>query len=67
MLLEHLEWLQPNDPLHRATVGFESAIKYMMSTDNTHLIDKFWAKTQQLDEIRNESALLVLPELKNLL
>jgi sulfatase maturation enzyme AslB (radical SAM superfamily) len=63
---KHLEWLTPIDHLHRATVGFESAIKYMMSTDNTHLINKFWAHTEKLDEIRNESALSVLPELKAL-
>ena len=49
---EHIEWLKPHDLLRRATVGFESGINYMMSTDNTHLIDKFWAKTNQLDGIR---------------
>jgi hypothetical protein len=26
---QHLEWLRPQDPLQRATVGFESAIKFM--------------------------------------
>ena len=62
----HLEWLQPLDHLHRATVGFESAINYMMSTDNTHLLDTFWVKTHQLDEIRNENILDVIPELKAL-
>jgi hypothetical protein len=61
--LEHIEWLRPQDPLHRATVGFESAINYMMSTDNTALIPKFWAKTQQLDKIRKENILDIIPEL----
>lgn len=62
----HIEWLQPQDHLHRATVGFESAITYMMATDNTHLIPKFWEKTLKLDEIRKENILDIIPELKAL-
>lgn len=60
---KHLDWLRPLDPLNRATVGFESAIKFMMAADNTHLIDTFWAKTNELDAIRNENLLDVIPEL----
>lgn len=63
---QHLEWLRPQDYLRRATVGFESAINFMMATDNTHLIDKFWNKTQQLDSIRNENVLEIIPELAEL-
>jgi len=44
-------------------VGFESAVKFMIATDNTHLIDTFWRKTHELDAIRNESILDVIPEL----
>ena len=61
---QHLEWLRPLDQLNRATVGFESAITFMNSTDNTHLLDTFWRKTHELDSIRREHALDVLPELK---
>lgn len=64
---EHLEWLRPQDPLERATVGFESAVNYIMATDNTHLIPKFWSKTRELDSIRNEDILSVIPELSNLI
>jgi radical SAM protein with 4Fe4S-binding SPASM domain len=60
---EHLEWLRPLDPLHRATVGFESAVKFMMATDNSQLIPKFWEKTFTLDRIRKESILDTIPEL----
>jgi len=60
---EHIEWLRPRDPLQRATVGFESAVNFMMSTDNTHLIDTFWRKTHELDAIRSEQILTVIPEL----
>jgi hypothetical protein len=60
---EHLEWLRPLDPLQRATVGFESAINFMLSTNNTRLLDTFWRKTHELDKIRNENILHVIPEL----
>jgi MoaA/NifB/PqqE/SkfB family radical SAM enzyme len=60
---EHIEWLRGQDPLQRATVGFESAITYMTATDNTHLLDTFWRKTHELDGIRNERMLDIIPEL----
>jgi len=60
---QHLEWLRPQDPLNRATVGFESAINFMMASDNTQLIDSFWRKTYDLDSIRKENILAVIPEL----
>ena len=60
---EHIEWLRGQDPLQRATVGFESAITFMTATDNTHLLDTFWRKTHELDSIRNERMLDIIPEL----
>jgi hypothetical protein len=35
----------------------------MNARDNSHLIPQFWARTQQLDAIRNENVLDVIPEL----
>lgn len=64
---EHLEWLRPHDKLNRATAGFESAITFMMATDNTHLIDNFWRKTYQLDDLRQEKLLDIVPELEALM
>ena len=64
---EHLEWLRSQDSLHRATVGYESAIKFMMANDNTNLLDTFWRHTYQLDELRNEKILQSVPELEALL
>ena len=61
--LNHLSWLSDRDPLGRATQGFESAMAFMMATDNTQLIDTFWRKTNELDAIRNESWQHALPEL----
>jgi radical SAM protein with 4Fe4S-binding SPASM domain len=63
---KHLEWLQGKDQLQRATVGFQSAIKFLTSTDNSQLIPTFRTKTKELDQIRNESILDVIPELKDL-
>ena len=61
---QHIAWLkQQGDPLGRATHGFESAIQFMNATDNSHLIPTFWEKTNQLDDIRNERCLDVIPEL----
>jgi hypothetical protein len=56
-------WLRDQDSLGRATQGFESAVKFMMATDNTHLIDTFWRKTHELDSIRRENIMDVIPEL----
>ena len=63
----HIKWLESKDPLGRATVGYRSAINYMDSQDNSDLLKDFWKRTNQLDQIRNENALDVLPELKILL
>jgi len=59
----HLVWLQEQDTLNRATVGFESAIQFMNAQDRSYLIPEFWKRTNHLDAIRNESCLSVIPEL----
>jgi hypothetical protein len=61
---EHIAWLKPQDHLTRASIGFESAIKFMMADDKTNLIPKFWHKTEQLDKIRNEDLLSIVPQLQ---
>jgi hypothetical protein len=63
---EHLSWLRPLDQLRRATVGFESAMNFMTATDNSQLLTKFWEKTEQLDKIRDENILEIIPELAQL-
>ena len=61
--LKHIEWLKPLDKLTRATIGFESAIKFMMADDKSHLLPKFFDRTSKLDQVRNESILTAIPEL----
>lgn len=60
---EHIAWLSPQDQLRRATNGFQSAINFMMAADNSQQLDKFWSTTNQLDRIRNENILDIIPEL----
>lgn len=62
---QHLEWLRPQDPLTRATSGFESAIKFMNDSHelSLRLMAKFWHKTNELDTIRKENILEVIPEM----
>jgi len=61
---DHIEWLTDvSDPLGRATQGFQSAMQFMNATDNTQLIDTFWRKTYELDNIRRENILDIIPEL----
>jgi hypothetical protein len=64
---QHLEWLRTVDPLNRATGGFEAAIKFMMETDNSHLLPKFWETTSDLDWARDERLIDVVPELAAIL
>ena len=64
---DHINWLSSHgDSLGRATQGFESAIAFMHATDNTQLIDTFWRKTHELDAIRKENIMDVIPELRAL-
>ena len=65
--LQHLDWLNGRDPLNRATQGFQAAMTFMLATDNTHLIETFWRKTHELDNLRQERVLTVIPELRALL
>jgi hypothetical protein len=64
---QHIDWLKSvGDPLGRATQGFESAVTFLNATDNTQLLDSFWRKTHELDSIRTERCLDIIPELKAL-
>jgi radical SAM protein with 4Fe4S-binding SPASM domain len=60
--LKHIEWLKPQDKLGRACKGFESAINFMMATDQSSLLPLFWKKTDELDQIRRENILSIIPE-----
>ena len=61
---KHIEWLKGNDPLTRATKGFESAIDWMYQQDKQEKLDMFFKQTRRYDKIRNENTLDVFPEWK---
>lgn len=63
---KHIEWLEPQDHLTRATNGFRSAITYMNADDKSHLIHEFVKRTDEMDRFRNESFFAVFPELEEL-
>jgi len=59
----HIEWLDPQDTLRRATTGFESAINFMLSTNNSHLLPRWREETDKLDHVRGEDFWATFPEL----
>lgn len=61
---QHLGWLAGKDPIHRATGGFQGAINFMMATDNSHLLSTFWESVNDLDWVRREDLMQVVPELQ---
>ena len=62
---EHLKWLEPQDPLQRATNGYKSIINFFNSNNSQHL-DRFREEINKLDNIRNENFWKVFPELNEL-
>lgn len=60
---KHIEWLAPQDKLRRATVGFESVIKFMTSADRSNDWPKFIQETYVLDKVRNEKFWDIFTEL----
>ena len=61
---KHIEWLDPQDKLRRATTGFESAINFMMSNDGSGEWARFEEEVQKLDRIRGENFWETFPELE---
>ena len=63
---EHMEWLQKNDHLTRASKGYESAIKWMNERDTSNNLPMFFKLTKKYDGVRGECLFEVFPELKEL-
>jgi len=61
-ILEHIEWLRPQDPLTRAIVGYESILSYMDSDNKDWLLHEFISTNDKLDVYRKESFEEVFPE-----
>jgi hypothetical protein len=64
---EHIAWIATEgDYLTRATNGFRSAMTFMNSADNSHLLPQFVEKNDEMDGFRDESFWTVFPELERL-
>jgi len=63
---QHIEWLQPQDNLKRATNGFRSTLNLLKGTDQSHLWPRFVEECAKLDTVRNEDFWATFPELDSL-
>ena len=62
----HIEWLQPQDDLKRATNGFRSTLNLLKNTDQSHLWLRFVEECAKLDTVRKEDFWTTFPELAGL-
>ena len=60
---QHIEWLQPQDSLNRATTGYKSLINLMTAKDASRMLPKFREEISKLDRIRGEDFWDTFPEL----
>jgi radical SAM protein with 4Fe4S-binding SPASM domain len=63
---KHLEWLEPQDTLKRATTGFRSIINLLMADDKSYQWPKFKEEIKSLDKLRGEDFWATFPELASL-
>lgn len=63
---EHLQWLEPQDKLTRATSGFKGMLSFMDAQDMLHELPGFFERTFELDQLRGEDFFATFPELEPL-
>lgn len=59
----HLEWLEPQDPLERATGGFRGVLNMLRSSDGKQHFAKFKEEIAKYDNLRGEDFWATFPEL----
>ena len=64
---EHIKWLEPQDPLNRATNGYRAVLNFINNQDLTRNWDRFVEEINKLDKLRNENFWETFPEFKPLL
>lgn len=64
---KHIEWLEPQDNLKRATNGFKSALNIMHGSDQSQHWLRFVDETAKLDQLRGEDFWATFPEYKALI
>ena len=60
---KHIQWLETQDSLQRATNGFKSVLNFLNANDKSNMLEKFKTEISKLDNIRNENFWTVFPEL----
>jgi organic radical activating enzyme len=60
---QHIEWLEPQDSLNRATTGYKSLVNLMTAKDASDKLPKFREEISKLDQVRNENFWDTFPEL----
>jgi hypothetical protein len=65
-ILAHCKWLEQYPHTEKIQKDYASIINYMFAEDNTQWLPEFWQKTSELDTVRNECILDILPELQGL-
>jgi organic radical activating enzyme len=63
---EHIEWLEPQDELTRATNGFRSMLSFINGNDGSQHWLRFRQECTKLDELRGEDFWATFPELQRL-
>lgn len=61
---KHLAWLEPQDQITRATLGYKGLITTMLAEDNSNLIQEFVQQVDNLDRFRKENFWATFPELR---
>jgi sulfatase maturation enzyme AslB (radical SAM superfamily) len=62
----HIEWLDPQDKLRRATVGFQSILNFLTANDNSAKWPDFVREIDKLDQLRDENFWDTFPEFDRL-
>jgi hypothetical protein len=63
---QHLEWLEPQDSLKRATSGYKSLLSLMRANTNDKEWNHFKTEIYKLDKLRNENFWETFPEFKDI-
>jgi len=65
-LNQHIDWLEPQDKLTRATHGFRGVVYFINQNDLSSLLSRFFENNDNMDRVRNEKFEDVFTEYKDL-
>jgi hypothetical protein len=63
---KHIQWIEPQDQLNRATNGFKSMLSFIINNDGTEHWSRFVKEVADLDRVRNENFWDTFPEYNEL-